>query len=117
METYSPMMDATIFRYLICLIVLKRLDLCVMDVVTAYLHESLDNDIHIWKSLKDFKCLKQLIQNIVAYTQLSYKDPCIRLSNPNTCGTITSMNIWSEKYVCLPYLSMHIHYVEYFQLL
>ena len=23
------------------------------------------------------------------------------LNNPNTCGTITSMNIWSEKYVCI----------------
>ena len=55
---------------------------------------------YIWNSLKDFRCLKQLIQNIVAYTQLSYKDPCIRLSNPNTCSTITSMNIWNEKYAC-----------------
>ena len=71
------MMDATIFRYLIFLTVLEGLDLLLMDVVIAYLHGSLDNGIHIRKSLKDFKCLKQLIQNIVAYTQLSYKDPCI----------------------------------------
>ena len=80
-ETYSPMMDATIFRYLICLTVLEWLDLRFMNVIIAYLRESLDNDTHthtyIWKSLKDFKCLKQQIQNIVAYTQLNYKDPCI----------------------------------------
>ena len=45
-----------------------------MDVITAYLHGYLDNDIYIYIY---FKCLKQLIQNIIAYTQLSYKDPCI----------------------------------------
>ena len=79
-ETYSPMIDATIFRYLICWAVSERLDIHVMDVVTTYLHGSFDNIYiyrYIWKSLKDFKCLKQLIQNIVIYTQLSYKDPCI----------------------------------------
>ena len=35
-ETYSPMIDATIFRYLICLAVLEGLDIHVMDVVTTY---------------------------------------------------------------------------------
>ena len=70
------MMDATIFRYLICLAVSKVLYLRLMDVVTAYLHGFLDNDIHM-KIPKGFQSLKQLIQNIVAYTQLSYKDPCI----------------------------------------
>ena len=76
-ETYSPMMDATIFRYLICLTIIKWLDLHFIDVVTTYLHGFLDNSAYIWKSFKDFKCFKQLIQNIVAYTQLSYKDHCI----------------------------------------
>ena len=37
-ETSSPMMDTTIFRYLICLTILKGLDLRLMDIVTAYLH-------------------------------------------------------------------------------
>ena len=45
-KTYSPMMDATIFRYLICLTVLEWLDLRFMDVIIAYLCESLDNDTH-----------------------------------------------------------------------
>ena len=41
------MMDATTFRCLICLAVLEGLDLRLMDVVTAYLHRSLDNDIYM----------------------------------------------------------------------
>ena len=46
-ETSSPMMDTTIFRYLICLTVLEGLNLRLMDVIIAYLHGSLDNDIYI----------------------------------------------------------------------
>ena len=41
------MMDTTIFRYLICLIVLEGLDLRLMDVVTAFLYGFLDNDIYM----------------------------------------------------------------------
>ena len=29
--------------------------------------------IYIWKSPKDFKCLKQVVQNIITYTQLTTK--------------------------------------------
>ena len=73
------MIDATIFKYLICLVVLKRLDMHLMDVITSYLYKTLNNSIYMYirKSLKDFKCLKQQIQNIIVFTQLSYKDPCI----------------------------------------
>ena len=46
-KTYSPMMDSIIFRYLICLAVSKGLDLCLMNVVTTYLHGYLDNDIYM----------------------------------------------------------------------
>ena len=49
------MMDTTIFRYLICF--LERLDLCLMDVVTAYLHGSLDSDIYM-KIPKEFQMPK-----------------------------------------------------------
>ena len=45
-ETNSPMMGATIFRYLICLTILEWLDLHLMDVIIAYLCGSLDNDTH-----------------------------------------------------------------------
>ena len=46
-ETYSPVMDAITFRYLISLAVIKRLDMQLMDVVTAYLYGSLDHDIYM----------------------------------------------------------------------
>jgi len=46
-ETYSPVVDAITFRFLISLAVNKRLDMHLMDVVTAYLYGSLDNDIYM----------------------------------------------------------------------
>jgi hypothetical protein len=46
-ETYSPVMDVTTFRYLISPTVRERLDLRLMDVVTAYLYGPLDKDIYI----------------------------------------------------------------------
>jgi hypothetical protein len=39
--------DATTFRYIISLAVHEGLDLRLMDVVTAYLYGSLDNDIYM----------------------------------------------------------------------
>lgn len=46
-ETYSPVVDATTFRFLISLAIRERLDLRLMDVVTAYLYGPLDNDIYM----------------------------------------------------------------------
>jgi hypothetical protein len=46
-ETYSPVMDAITFRFLISLVVIENLDMRLMDVVTAYLYGSLDNDIYM----------------------------------------------------------------------
>ena len=46
-ETYSPVVDATTFRFLISLAVKEGLDLRLMDVVTAYLYGPLDNDIYM----------------------------------------------------------------------
>ena len=46
-ETYSPVVDAITFRYLISLVVQEKLDMRLMDVVTAYLYGSLDNDIYM----------------------------------------------------------------------
>jgi len=43
-ETYSPVMDAITFRFLISLVVTESLDMCLVDVVTVYLYGSLDND-------------------------------------------------------------------------
>ena len=70
------MMDAIIFRYLIFLTILQGLDLRLMDVVITYLHGSLDNGIYM-KILEGFQMLEATNSKFVAYTQLSYKDPCI----------------------------------------
>ena len=47
-------MDAITFRFLISLAIFEGLDMCVMDVITAYLYGSIDNDIYI-KILEGFK--------------------------------------------------------------
>ena len=46
-KTYSPVMDAITFHFLISLAVSKGLDIRLMDVITAYLYGSIDNDIYI----------------------------------------------------------------------
>ena len=46
-ETYSPVMDAITFRYLISLAVSEGLDMCLMDVVIAYLYGSLDVNVYM----------------------------------------------------------------------
>ena len=46
-ETYSYAMDAVTFCFLISFVVSKRLDMCLMDVFTAYIYGSIDNDIYV----------------------------------------------------------------------
>ena len=46
-ETYSPIMDIITFRFLISLAVFEGLDMHLMDVITTYLYESIDNDIYM----------------------------------------------------------------------
>ena len=46
-ETYSPVMDAITFRYLISLAVSKGLDMRLMDVVTTYLYGYLDANVYM----------------------------------------------------------------------
>ncbi|BBH05089.1 Disease resistance protein CC-NBS-LRR class family [Prunus dulcis] len=47
METYSPVMDTITFRYLISLAVSEKLEMRLMDVITAYLYGELDTDIYM----------------------------------------------------------------------
>ena len=54
METFSPVMDAITFCFLINLAVLEGLDMRLMNVITTYLYGSMDNDIYM-KILKGFK--------------------------------------------------------------
>jgi hypothetical protein len=53
-KTYSPVVDAITFRFLISLVVIESLDMHLMDVVTVYLYGSLDNDIYM-KILEGYK--------------------------------------------------------------
>ena len=46
-ETYSPVMDAITFRYLISFAVSEGLDMRLMDVVTTYLYGSLDANVYM----------------------------------------------------------------------
>jgi Reverse transcriptase (RNA-dependent DNA polymerase) len=46
-ETYSPIVDAITLQFLISLTITENLQMHLMDVVTAYLYESLDNDIYM----------------------------------------------------------------------
>lgn len=56
-KTYTLMIDIITFRYLISLIVLKGLDMCLMDLVIAYLYRILDVEIYI-KLPNEFKLPK-----------------------------------------------------------
>ncbi|KAJ9541904.1 hypothetical protein OSB04_028410 [Centaurea solstitialis] len=47
MKTYSPVVDSITLRYLMSLAVHQSLDMRLMDVVTAYLYSSLDNEIYM----------------------------------------------------------------------
>ena len=46
-ETYSPVMNAITFYFLISLAVSEGLDMRFMDVITTYLYRSMDNDIYM----------------------------------------------------------------------
>ena len=59
-ETYSPVMDTITFRFLISLVIFEKLEMRLMDIVTAYLYGSLDSDIYM-KFPRDSKCLMQAL--------------------------------------------------------
>ena len=46
-EMYSPIMDINTFQFLISLMILEGMNMCLMDIVTTYLYESIDNDIYM----------------------------------------------------------------------
>ena len=46
-ETYSPVINAITFPFLISLAVFEELDMHLMDVINAYLYGSIDSDIHM----------------------------------------------------------------------
>ena len=73
-ETYSPVMDAITFHFLISLTISERLDMRLMDVITTYLYGSIDNDINM-KILKGFKLFEaNKTKNVIVYAQSNYND-------------------------------------------
>ena len=98
-KTYSPMMNAIIFRHLIYLAVSKRLDLLHI-VVTTYLYGFLDDDIYM-KIPKWFQMPKATNSKHYSIYSIKLQRSLYRLSSRKACGTITSMNIWNGKYVCI----------------
>jgi len=46
-ETHSPVMDVTIFCYLISLVIFEKLNMQLMNMVTMYLYRNLDTKIYI----------------------------------------------------------------------
>jgi hypothetical protein len=69
-ETYSPVMNGIIFRYLISLATQNRLSLQLMDAVTAYLYGSLDSDIY----------MKVLDRISVPNANVGYNMYCVKLN-------------------------------------
>ena len=53
-ETFSPVMDAITYHFLISLAIPEGLDMRLMNVITSYLYGSMDNDIYM-KIPKGFK--------------------------------------------------------------
>lgn len=60
--TYSPVMDATTYRYLISFSVYNRLINNLMDVVTAYLYGTLDTEIYMNAPLELIQRVRQHVQ-------------------------------------------------------
>lgn len=85
-ETYSPVVDATTFRFLISLAIKENLDLRLMDVVTAYLYGPLDNEIYM--RLPDGIELKD--------KHASRDQHCIRL-NKSLYGLKQSGRMWYNR--------------------
>ena len=82
-ETYSPMVDAITFRYLISLAVSEGLHMRLIDVITEYLYGSLDSDIYvkihegfkmpeIYNSISRDMCSIKLQRSLYGLKQLGY---------------------------------------------
>lgn len=62
-ETYSSVMDAITFRYLINLSISKNLDMHLIDMATMYLYRIINTDIYM-KVLEGTKHLKAKPHNM-----------------------------------------------------
>ena len=80
------MVDATTFRFLISLVIREKLDLWLMDVVTAYLYGPLDNEIYM-----------KVPEGIQLKNKLSTREQhCIKL-NKSLYGLKQSGRMWYNR--------------------
>jgi len=91
-ETYSPVVDACTFRYLISLVAHEGLKLHMMDVVTTYLYGSLDSDIYMKLqegfNLPETHCLRSREDYSIKLNKSLYG-----LKQSGRSGIIASVNI------------------------
>ncbi|KAI3692362.1 hypothetical protein L6452_32176 [Arctium lappa] len=87
-ETYSPVVDATTFRYLISMVVQEGIDMRLMDVVTAYLYGSLDTDIYM-KLPEGLKLLESC--------KVSSQEQCSIKLNKSLYGLKQSGRMWYNR--------------------
>ena len=80
-------MNAITFRYLISLIVSKNLEMSLMDVVTAYLYGSLDNDIYM-KIPEGFKMSETLSSKPKELYSIKLQRSLHGLNNQGACDII-----------------------------
>ena len=72
-ETYAPIINAIKFSYLSSLPIFAKLEMLLMDVVTAYLYGLLDSDIYM-RILDEFKMLEASSPNPKKCIRSTYKD-------------------------------------------
>ena len=86
-ETYSPVMDIIMFRYLISLSVSEGLDMRLMDVITAYLYGMLENDIYM-KVLEGFQLSQVNTSQLRNMYSIKFRQSLYGLNNLEECGII-----------------------------
>ena len=86
-ETYSPVMDGITFRYLISLAVHEKLEMRLMDVFTAYLYGTLDNDIYM-KIPEGFKMPEAYKSKPKQLFSIKLQRSLYGLKQPGECGII-----------------------------
>lgn len=82
--TYSPVMDATTFRFLTAFATHESLEMNMMDVVTAYLYGSLDKEIFM------------NVPDGISYDPTKFKIPCVLIKR-SLYGLKQSGRMWYQR--------------------
>ena len=84
-------MDTITFSYLMSLVVLEKLDMRLMDVITAYLYRELDTDIYM-KVLEGLKLL-ETSNKPRGMLSIKLRQSLYGLKQSGRCGIIVSVSI------------------------